>query len=90
MVQLAALGITLFVSISGGIFSGWAALVERARNPAKFKMDVSDVVVADRPGYWARSMAINPTGKHLKSTSMRVCARGKSVIALWIRRPRGD
>merc|ERR1712127_15071 len=27
-----------------------------------FKMDVSDVVLADRPGYMARSMTINPTG----------------------------
>ena len=44
----------------------WAALVEKARNPAKFKMDVSDVVVADRPGYLARSMAINPTGEHVE------------------------
>ena len=25
----------------------WAALVEKARNPAKFKMDVSDVVLVD-------------------------------------------
>merc|ERR1712051_77420 len=41
----------------------WAALVFKARNPQKFKMDVSDVVVADRPGYLARSMTINPTGK---------------------------
>merc|ERR1719203_2684437 len=41
----------------------WAALVFKARNPQKFKMDVSDVVAVDRPGYLARSMTINPTGK---------------------------
>jgi len=34
----------------------------KARNPQKFKMDVSNVVVADRPGYLARSMTINSTG----------------------------
>merc|ERR1719232_2249475 len=44
----------------------WAALVFKARNPEKFKMDVSDVVVADRPGYLARSMTINPTGKRVE------------------------
>lgn len=40
----------------------WEALIFKARNPQKFKMDVSDVVVADRPGYLARSMKINSTG----------------------------
>jgi len=40
----------------------WAALIFKARNPAKFKMDVSDVIVADRPGYLARSMTINSSG----------------------------
>jgi len=39
----------------------WEALVCKARNPCKFNMDVSDVVVADRPGFIARSMTINPT-----------------------------
>merc|ERR1712242_276358 len=39
----------------------WEALIFKARNPHKFKMDVSDVVVADRPGYLARSMKINAT-----------------------------
>merc|ERR1719464_1000989 len=39
----------------------WEALIFKARNPKKFNMDVSDVV-ADRPGYLARSMTINPTG----------------------------
>ena len=29
-------------------------------------MDVSDVVVADRPGYLARSMIINPTGNRVE------------------------
>merc|ERR1719511_337675 len=32
----------------------WEALIFKARNPEKFKMDVSNVVVADRPGYLAR------------------------------------
>jgi len=40
----------------------WAAMVYKARNPQKF-MDVSNVTVADRPGFIARSMTINPTGK---------------------------
>jgi len=40
----------------------WQALIFKARNPEKFKMDVSDVVVADRPGYLARSMTINSSG----------------------------
>ena len=44
----------------------WEALVFKARNPQKFKMDVSDVSVADRPGYLARSMTINPTGARVQ------------------------
>merc|ERR1712241_985066 len=40
----------------------WEALIFKARNPQKFQMDVSNVVVADRPGYLARSMTINSTG----------------------------
>merc|ERR1719410_2269837 len=44
----------------------WAALISKARTPEKFNMDVSDVVVADRPGYLARSMTINPTGKQVE------------------------
>merc|ERR1712232_297639 len=40
----------------------WEARIFKARNPQKFKMDVSNVVVADRPGYLARSMTINSTG----------------------------
>merc|ERR1719210_1083244 len=46
--------------------SVWAALILKARNPQKFKMDVSNVVVSDRPGYLARSMTINPTGKRVE------------------------
>ena len=34
----------------------------------KFKLDVSDVTVVDRPSYLARSMIINPAGKHVKHT----------------------
>ena len=44
----------------------WAALVYKAHNSQKFKMDVSDVVVANRTGYLARSMNINPTGKRVE------------------------
>merc|ERR1719429_1044822 len=44
----------------------WEALIFKARNPEKFKMDVSNVVVADRPGYLARSMTINSTGKRMQ------------------------
>merc|ERR1712079_106573 len=43
----------------------WEALVFKARNPQKFKMDVSNVTVADRPGFLARSMTINPTGANV-------------------------
>ena len=41
----------------------WAALICKARNPRKFKMDVSDVEVVDRLGYLARSMIINSIGQ---------------------------
>jgi len=44
----------------------WEALIFKARNPQKFKMDVSDVVVADRPGYMARTMTINSTGARVQ------------------------
>merc|ERR1719461_631058 len=43
----------------------WEALIFKARNPQKFKMDVSNVTVADRPGFLARSMTINPTGANV-------------------------
>merc|ERR1712079_527090 len=43
----------------------WEALVFKARNPQKFKMDVSNVTVADRPGFLARTMTINPTGANV-------------------------
>merc|ERR1712079_342293 len=43
----------------------WEALIYKARNPQKFKMDVSNVSVADRPGFLARSMTINPTGANV-------------------------
>merc|ERR1719471_1780600 len=47
--------------ITGTTFDGlWAAMIIKARNPAKF-MDVSDVVVVDRPGFLARSMTVNAT-----------------------------
>ena len=42
----------------------WAALSAKARNPQKFKLDVSDVAVNDRPGYLARSMTFIPTVGH--------------------------
>merc|ERR550525_883868 len=43
----------------------WEALIFKARNPQKFKMDASNVVVADRPGFLARTMTINPTGANV-------------------------
>merc|ERR1712012_364740 len=43
----------------------WEALIFKARNPQKFKMDVSNVTVADRPGFLARTMTINPTGANV-------------------------
>merc|ERR1712209_48268 len=43
----------------------WEALIFKARNPQKFKMDVSNVSVADRPGFLARTMTINPTGANV-------------------------
>ena len=50
-------------SSCGGL---WAVLVFKAHNPHKFKMDVSDVVGADRPDYLARFMAIHPPGKRVE------------------------
>merc|ERR1719471_937658 len=51
-------------AVTSSTFDGlWAAMIFKARNPQKFKMDVSDVTVADRPGYLTRSMTINPTGE---------------------------
>ena len=44
----------------------WAALVEKARNPVKFKIDASDVTVVDRPGCLARSTLISPAGKRVE------------------------
>ena len=40
-------------------------MVYKARNPQKF-MDVSNVTVADRQGFIARGMTINPTGKRVE------------------------
>ena len=44
----------------------WAVSVEKARNPAKFKIEVSNVTEVDMPGYLARSTIINPTVKRVK------------------------
>merc|ERR1712241_12560 len=60
----------------------WAALVFKARNPEKFKMDVSDVVVADRPGYLARSMTINPTGKRVEEHIYASERKGEIIYRL--------
>ena len=35
----------------------------------KFKLDVSDITVIDRPSYLAPSMIITPAGKRVESTS---------------------
>ena len=60
----------------------WAALVEKARNPVKFKMDVSDVTVVDRPGYLARSMIINPTGKRVEEHIYASERKGEMIYRL--------
>merc|ERR1712038_1409174 len=60
----------------------WEALIFKARNPQKFKMDVSDVVVADRPGYLARSMTINPTGKRVEEHIYASERRGEIIYRL--------
>merc|ERR1711884_137304 len=60
----------------------WAALILKARNPQKFKMDVSNVVVADRPGYLARSMIINPTGKRVEEHIYASERKGEVIYRL--------
>merc|ERR1719336_1963697 len=60
----------------------WAALILKARNPEKFKMDVSNVVVADRPGYLARSMTINPTGKRVEEHIYASERKGEVIYRL--------
>merc|ERR1719464_1757140 len=60
----------------------WAALVFKARNPEKFNMDVSDVVVADRPGYLARSMTINATGKRVEEHIYASERKGEIIYRL--------
>merc|ERR1712242_657055 len=60
----------------------WAALILKARNPQKFKMDVSDVSVADRPGYLARSMTINQTGKRVEEHIYASERKGEIIYRL--------
>ena len=47
------------------------------RNPVKFKLDVSDASVVDRPSYLARSVIINHAGNRVGSTS---CQQRKGEI----------
>merc|ERR1712038_1634175 len=60
----------------------WAALILKARNPQKFKMDVSDVSVADRPGYLARSMTITPPGKRVEEHIYASERKGEVIYRL--------
>jgi len=60
----------------------WEALVRKARNPSKFNMDVSDVVVADRPGYIARSMTINPTKARVEEHIYASERKGEMIYRL--------
>merc|ERR550532_260467 len=60
----------------------WAALIFKARNPEKFNMDVSDVVVADRPGFLARSMTINATGKRVEEHIYASERKGEIIYRL--------
>jgi len=60
----------------------WEALIFKARNPQKFKMDVSDVVVADRPGYLARSMTINAAGKRVEEHIYASERKGEIIYRL--------
>merc|ERR1711963_1010290 len=60
----------------------WAALICKARDPEKFGMDVSSVVVADRPGYLARSMTINPTGKRVEEHIYASERKGEIIYRL--------
>ena len=46
-------------------------------NPVKFKLDVSDASVVDRPSYLARPIIINLAGKRVESTS---CQQRKGDI----------
>merc|ERR1712117_45886 len=60
----------------------WAALICKARNPEKFNMDVSNVVVADRPGYLARSMTINSTDKRVEEHIYASERKGEIIYRL--------
>jgi len=42
----------------------WEALIDKARSPEKY-MDVSDVKVADREGFLARTMTVNAKKKRV-------------------------
>ena len=62
-----------------------AAFVFIARYPEKFKRDVSGVVVANRPGYLARSMTFNPAGKQVEEHNYASERKGEILyrIATW-------
>merc|ERR1719476_627042 len=60
----------------------WAALIMKARDPQKFKMDVSNVVVADRPGYLAQTMTINATGKQVEEHIYASERKGEVIYRL--------
>ena len=60
----------------------WEALIYKARNPQKFKMDVSNVSVADRPGFLARSMTINSTGANVAEHIYATALHGGSSTSL--------
>merc|ERR1712241_1577003 len=60
----------------------WAALIFKARNPEKFNMDVSDVDVADRSGYLARTMTINATGKRVEEHIYASERKGEIIYRL--------
>merc|ERR1719330_1601845 len=60
----------------------WAALIFKARNPQKFKMDVSEVTVVDRPGYLARSMVIRSTGKRVEEHIYASERKGEVIYRL--------
>ena len=45
-------------------------------------MDVSDVTVVDRPGYLARSMIINPTGKRVEEHIYASERKGEMIYRL--------
>jgi len=65
--------------ITGASYDGiWEALVDKARCPEKY-MDVSNVTVADRAGFLARSMTVNAKQKRVEE-HIYACEEKSEII----------